>query len=216
MKKCKVCLEEKDLLQFYKDGSRNDGYARECKECCNYRKAKYVKENKEKVRSYQRENAKKHVSKKSEYGKKRYLEKRDEFLRKAREHYALNRENLRKRQNELQKTPEKREKAKERQRKYYRKNKEAIDLHLKKWVSENRYKMRAHYAISDAIRRGKLERPGQCERCKIKCKPDAHHFDYSKKLDVHWLCKICHAKETFNKDLEIGEPIPSPSHPDTL
>jgi hypothetical protein len=215
MKKCKVCLEEKDLLQFYKDRSRNDSYARECKECCNSRKTKYARENIEKVLAYKRENAKKHVIKKSEYTKKRYLENRDEFLRKSREKYTLNREKIRKRQNELQKTPEKREKAKARQRKYYRKNKKSIDKFFKKWITENREKARAHYAISDAIRRKKLIRPGQCERCNIKCKPDAHHFDYSKKLDVHWLCKICHAKETFNKDL-FEQPISEASNPDTL
>lgn len=43
-----------------------------------------------------------------------------------------------------------------------------------------------------AIRYGRLSRPDQCERCGKKCHPDGHHHDYSKPLDVEWLCRSCH------------------------
>lgn len=43
-----------------------------------------------------------------------------------------------------------------------------------------------------AIRYGRLVRPDHCERCGEKCYPDGHHHDYSKPLDVEWLCRSCH------------------------
>jgi hypothetical protein len=198
IKECKVCKIEKDRLLFYKDKNRSDGLARECKDCCNERKKKFREQNRIHVNRVNRENAKKHVKRKSEYEAKRYAEKKEEICKKNRESYQLNREKIRKRQNELHKTSEYREKNRERQRKWYKRNSGKIKKYINKWVSENRHKVRAHYAISDAIRRGKMIRPNQCEQCKIECKPDGHHEDYNKPLEVKWLCKICHAKETFN------------------
>lgn len=51
--------------------------------------------------------------------------------------------------------------------------------------------MNAHEAVGNALRYGMLEkRP--CERCGNH-KAVAHHEDYSKPLDVTWLCTKCHA-----------------------
>ena len=47
---------------------------------------------------------------------------------------------------------------------------------------------------SDAIRRGRLVRPGICSVCRETCKPEAHHDDYSKPLEVRWLCRPCHCR----------------------
>jgi ribosomal protein S27AE len=54
-------------------------------------------------------------------------------------------------------------------------------------------KRRAHAAVYRAVRSGKLVRQN-CEQCG---KPDsqAHHDDYSKPLDVRWLCGECHETE---------------------
>jgi len=46
-------------------------------------------------------------------------------------------------------------------------------------------KARAHYMVLNAIRDGKMERLS-CEVCGAKAQ--AHHDDYSKPLDVRWLC----------------------------
>jgi hypothetical protein len=43
-----------------------------------------------------------------------------------------------------------------------------------------------------AVRSGRLVRPERCEACGIDCYPDAHHEDYSKPLEVRWLCRPCH------------------------
>lgn len=53
---------------------------------------------------------------------------------------------------------------------------------------------RAHKAVENAIIRGLLQRPGVCDECSNPCKPHAHHDDYSKPLEVRWLCQSCHAK----------------------
>jgi hypothetical protein len=42
------------------------------------------------------------------------------------------------------------------------------------------------------IRSGRLKRPESCERCGKRGRVDGHHHDYSKPLDVEWLCRPCH------------------------
>lgn len=53
-------------------------------------------------------------------------------------------------------------------------------------------KQRAHHILAKAIRSGKIVRPNHCVRCLSSCKPDGHHPDYSKPLEVEWLCRRCH------------------------
>jgi hypothetical protein len=50
----------------------------------------------------------------------------------------------------------------------------------------------ARNMLSNALRDGKIFRPGNCERCKIQCTPHGHHEDYFKPLEVLWLCVKCH------------------------
>lgn len=54
------------------------------------------------------------------------------------------------------------------------------------------YKSQSHDAVKLAIRKGILVRPTECEHCGRECKPHGHHSDYSKRLEVVWLCSICH------------------------
>lgn len=62
-------------------------------------------------------------------------------------------------------------------------------------------KRKAHHAVSNAIRDGKLERGTACFFCGSSGKLHAHHHDYSKPLDVFWLCPPCHGKlHTVNGD----------------
>jgi hypothetical protein len=59
-------------------------------------------------------------------------------------------------------------------------------------------RIRARRKAAYAIHRGKLLR-GPCEMCG---KPDAHahHDDYTKPLEVRWLCKPCHNKYHAEKN----------------
>lgn len=59
----------------------------------------------------------------------------------------------------------------------------------------NRKKYLAHEAIGNAVYYGKIIRPTECEHCHISCKTVAHHPDHDKKLEVLWLCPLCHSKE---------------------
>lgn len=53
----------------------------------------------------------------------------------------------------------------------------------------------AHLAVAAAVRSGALVRPGLCSSCsKGDRKIVAHHHNYSKPLDVVWLCNSCHLK----------------------
>lgn len=52
-------------------------------------------------------------------------------------------------------------------------------------------KARAYGAVSRAVRNGRLTR-GPCEICGTTVKVEAHHTDYSKPLDVRWLCRTHH------------------------
>lgn len=49
----------------------------------------------------------------------------------------------------------------------------------------------ADSAVRDAVRTGVLVRQ-PCEACGKKRGAEAHHDDYTKALDVRWLCRKCH------------------------
>ena len=56
----------------------------------------------------------------------------------------------------------------------------------------NRSQVRAQKAAQKAVKNGRLIRPSSCSQCVRPCKPEAHHDDYSKPLEVRWLCRGCH------------------------
>jgi hypothetical protein len=62
---------------------------------------------------------------------------------------------------------------------------------------------RAHDMTSNAIRDGKLTRPSACSECLQECKPEAHHDDYTKPLDVRWLCRSCHCRHHRLESLSL-------------
>lgn len=64
-----------------------------------------------------------------------------------------------------------------------------------------------------AIRRGELRRPGTCSKCGASGKIHGHHPDYSRPLDVVWLCVNCHwaehrviRRETRQREVERTMP----------
>jgi ribosomal protein S27AE len=60
------------------------------------------------------------------------------------------------------------------------------------WRAKDKRRQKAHSAVSNAIKSGKLIRQPCC-RCGEK-KSLAHHEDYDKPLDVMWLCQPCHTQ----------------------
>lgn len=65
------------------------------------------------------------------------------------------------------------------------------------------YKGKAREKLKKAIKTGFIVRPVNCEKCgKIKKRIIGHHTDYSKPLDVIWLCASCHGYE--HPEREVG------------
>lgn len=83
----------------------------------------------------------------------------------------------------------------DKQRAYDRKYKEASSRATREWNARNPEKRRAYNRVQDAMRAGKLKRE-PCGRCGGG-KTEAHHHDYSKPLDVTWLCKPCHVAKHY-------------------
>jgi len=66
-----------------------------------------------------------------------------------------------------------------------------IDL-CRSWERTYPIKKKAKSCILTAIRSGRIVRGKKCEACGNKEKLNAHHDDYSKTLDIRWLCVPCH------------------------
>lgn len=62
-------------------------------------------------------------------------------------------------------------------------------------------KYQAHCAVNNAIRDGRLQRQS-CERCG-SLRTHGHHEDYSKPLEVMWLCPT-HHKERHKELADMG------------
>jgi len=62
----------------------------------------------------------------------------------------------------------------------------------KRWAELPLEKRRAHWTVHNAIRDGRLMKE-PCEVCGVE-KTDAHHDDYSKPLEVRWLCRKHHGE----------------------
>lgn len=71
--------------------------------------------------------------------------------------------------------------------------------------SENKDKTKAHRLVVKALREGNLTRPETCESCGKHGRIQGHHADYSKPLEVDWLCSSCHTLEHIR--LKIITPI---------
>lgn len=68
----------------------------------------------------------------------------------------------------------------------------------KKYLSDpmNRLKDNARQRLNYAVKTGKLIRPDTCSNCGFKGKIQADHHDYSKPLEVSWICSSCHGTIT--------------------
>lgn len=132
MKRCSICNESKELICFYKNKSKTNGFTSDCKECNAEKRRKYKESNPEYQRKYHKENAKKLAEKRREYLKVN-AEKIAEYQRKYRQSNA--------------------EKFAERDRKYRQSNAEKIAERERKYQqaqkqeqSANLFFQMAHFA----------------------------------------------------------------------
>ena len=94
-------------------------------------------------------------------------------------------------------------------RKSHHKNRAKRLARLRAWTKNNHAyvlaaaKLRSHTPkgkargiLTDAVAHGRIIKPEHCEICKkptLKSKLHGHHDDYSKPLEVRWMCLPCHA-----------------------
>lgn len=96
---------------------------------------------------------------------------------------------------------------------YFRENKDRLNEYRRNWRAQNKEKVRgstsryrrkytdktkAHWAVSNALRRGDLIKM-PCEVCGDS-EVDGHHEDYTKQLEVNWLCRIHHHERHQTKE----------------
>lgn len=74
------------------------------------------------------------------------------------------------------------------------------NAYSKRWLENNKEKKATHILVRKAIKAGELKRM-PCEKCGAD-KVHAHHPDYSKPLEVMWLCPKHHRR----LHLELLEP----------
>lgn len=62
----------------------------------------------------------------------------------------------------------------------------------KNYRRKNQIKYKAHSAVGNAVRDGRLLKSKNCENCDGTGAIHGHHDDYTKPLEVRWLCAACH------------------------
>jgi hypothetical protein len=166
LRKCSKCQEEKNLEDFTKDKRNPSGRSYECYVCHRKRGQEYQKKMPDEVR-------KRKLASRDEYGKRN----REKINEKNRERHSKN--------------PEK---QKEHARKYRESHRIEMVEYTRKWRKRNWEKVLAQSKLKDHVDRGNIIRPEKCSLCKSSdYRIEAHHPDYSKPLDVVWVCQKCHA-----------------------
>lgn len=81
-------------------------------------------------------------------------------------------------------------------REYYLKNgrSRAVDYQeaIIEWRKNHPEALVAHKKLNNALKYGKIKKPKKCSECRQPRRLSAHHDDYSKPLEVVWLCWGCH------------------------
>ena len=122
--------------------------------------------------AYNRKYRETHREQRADYSRRYYAEHEEERKAYRAKWYEANKEEIA-----------------ERSRQYREDHKEEVAARLRAWERANREKTRAHGIVKRALKSGLLVRPSTCEECGISgVRIEAHHADYSKPLDVEWLC----------------------------
>lgn len=64
--------------------------------------------------------------------------------------------------------------------------------------------IKARLLVRSAVRNKTLIIPLVCSLCTKGCKPQAHHEDYTKPLEIIWMCTKCHREADMSR-VEGGE-----------
>lgn len=73
-----------------------------------------------------------------------------------------------------------------------------------RWGKENPLAKAVHKEFARAVKDGRVVKAAACEDCgRDNTRLEGHHDDYSKPLEVRWLCGSCH--RLHHKAMEKGE-----------
>ena len=91
-------------------------------------------------------------------------------------------------------------KVKDRHKRYQKTTagKLSMEASRTKWVEKSPEKRAAHVILGNAVRDGLVIKPEFCSKCgkkEVSRRIHAHHHDYTKPVDVTWLCAQCHKDE---------------------
>lgn len=185
MKKCSKCKVEKDESEFGIEKRSKTGLTCQCKECYNQYRRSYLDKDRDRARKnslrwYYKYNDK--ICEERREKSKKYREENREKINSYQKGWRENHlEELRERAKKYRQLSENKKKRNEK-RAYAKENNS----------TDNWQKITARKILQNAVRLKFLVRPSTCEKCMKECKPHGHHEDYSKPLEVMWLCKVCH------------------------
>lgn len=78
--------------------------------------------------------------------------------------------------------------------------KEKAKLVAKRYAKKFPERMYIANTVCRAVKKGVLVRPSSCSICNEAVRIYAHHEDYSKPLEVVWMCQRCHRKRHVEID----------------
>ena len=192
-KKCGTCKNTKDVSEFYKHRRESDGLQSSCKECCMKPKSTLPRMWRGKLINGAFKIC----------GACKISKKRDEFYKNKYQSGGLRALCINCVRIESKKRNE--------PGGYFKSERGRVARHkaIKKSYEKFPEKWRARAKFKYAIKTGKITRPEFCENfslSSVKCSEGVvhgHHEDYSKPLDVRWLCRSCHNKVHFPNLLPI-------------
>lgn len=172
---CNKCKKEKDVEEFGIDKSRKNGRNIHCKSCRNDYARKYA------LSYVQKKKTPEQQQKRKEWERQYRKNKGASNAEKCRAWYQRNLERARKLSLEATKRYNSTEKGRKKR-----------NERTNNWEKKNPEKRRAQEKLQYWVKTGKIQKPSYCSKCNLECKVQAHHFDYSKPLEVLWICARCH------------------------
>jgi hypothetical protein len=177
IKKCTKCNQLLQLDQFSPKSGGNGRLVSWCKSCERKRSREKYYRNYEKSlltkKKYRDKNKEKIAAQGAEY----YQKNRAHFLELRKKWYKNNKE-----------------KKIDQQKKWRELHRDVERKSYLKFCENNPLKHTAYMKVLNAKRQGILK-PQPCSGCGSTNRIQAHHTDYSKPLEVVWLCSKCHTKE---------------------
>lgn len=82
-----------------------------------------------------------------------------------------------------------------------------VRRHEKRYPEKDKARRDFHHALEA----GRVIKPTECERCGARPRPydlHGHHADYSKPLEVEWLCRDCHEAEHHKSSIHPTKGTP--------